>query len=392
MTRDPTDRAAALHEKTVALLDAGDLEGALRAGRQALHLFERHSGKGHPDVVNVLIELASVAQKQGDYARGLRWAQRAVDVTTRLRVRDDVLNQLRVGALRRLGSLHASRGDYRPAAKACRSALRIARKKLGVADVAGALNDLAVVCKYTSRFDEAGRLYREALRLTTRGSRGSENGSVATILHNLGGLEHARRRFGRAEPYARKSLVLRERALGRRHPDVAADAAALAAILHGLCARSKDRASASRYKREAASLYRRALEVFAIKFGKRHVEVGFNLGQLAALHQLGGALGEADRLYARALPIQRETFGPRHPQLALTLSNFCELRKAQGRLDEARASLKEALSIYRRALGPRHTDTLDCAKRLALVATAAEGKTPSPANRRPCSAHSWTRR
>jgi tetratricopeptide (TPR) repeat protein len=356
----------------VGLLDAGDLDGALRAGLQALRLFERHSGKRHPDVVNVLTELASVAQQQGEFARGLRWARRAVDIITRIRTRDDVVDQLRALALRRLGNLHVARGEYGPAAMASRRALRIARKSLGSSDVAGALNDLAIVCKYTARFDEAGRLYREALRLTTRA--GGADARVATILHNLGGLEHARGRFSRGEPYARKSVVLRERAVGRMHPDVAADAAALAAILHGLCARSKERSAASRYEREAASLYRRALRIFATSFGDRHVEVGFNLGQLAALHQLRGAVAKADRLYAQALPIQRETFGPRHPQLALTLTNLSELRMAQGRSDEARACLKEALSIYRRARGPGHPDSLDCAKRLSLLAAAGEGR------------------
>src|SRR5262249_60525157 len=55
----------------------------------------------------------------------------------------------------------------------------------------------------------------------------------ATIDHTLGGLEQARGRYWLGEPLARRAVQLRRRALGPDHPDVAADQAALAAILDG---------------------------------------------------------------------------------------------------------------------------------------------------------------
>src|SRR5436309_1759962 len=82
------------------------------------------------------------------------------------------------------------------------------------------------------RIDEAESVYQRA-RAILLAARGEESPEVATLYHNLGGLEHARGRYSRGEPFARHGLEIRERVLGPGHPNVAADAAALAAILDG---------------------------------------------------------------------------------------------------------------------------------------------------------------
>ena len=51
------------------------------------------------------------------------------------------------------------------------------------------------------------------------------------IYHNLGGLEHSAGNWARGEPFARMSVRIRKRALGSRHPIVAHDMTALAALL-----------------------------------------------------------------------------------------------------------------------------------------------------------------
>ena len=71
---------------------------------------------------------------------------------------------------------------------------------------------------------------------------------MASIWHNLGGLEHARGRPEIGEPYARKAWQLRRAALGDEHPDTVADEAALAGLLDGL----------GRYD-ESEPIYRKAL-------------------------------------------------------------------------------------------------------------------------------------
>ena len=89
------------------------------------------------------------------------------------------------------------------------------------------LNDLGVLRKAQGRYADAIAFYRRALPLVPR----SDRDARATLAHNLGGIEHARGNYARAEPHARRSVRLRTALHGADHPTVAADVAALAAIV-----------------------------------------------------------------------------------------------------------------------------------------------------------------
>lgn len=345
LTRDPTDRAADIHARAMALQDAGDPQGARRAGLVALRLFERHAGRRHPDVANVNLELALAEEALGRYPEALQRVRRALAILGPLRG----ANELRCQALTQLGSLHIARGEYGEAEVCYRRALVIARRTRATAAAASALNGMGMVCKYTARFAEGKAFYLEALRLTQR-AHGPRHPSVASILHNLGGLEHSRGQFARGEPFARRSVAVRLRALGPDHPHVAADQAALAAILAG---RGK--------RREAEQLYRRAIQVYGKALGTHHWEVGFNLGQLAALYQADGRLRDAGRLYGQAMRRLTAALGPRHPVLAMVQWNAASLHRLQKRHARADELLRSACAILRTALGPDHPDTVACA-------------------------------
>ena len=63
------------------------------------------------------------------------------------------------------------------------------------------LNRMGMRHKYAGRFTAAERAYRGAMALAlTR--RTPDAAVLADLYHNLGGLEHARRRFAAAEPLA----------------------------------------------------------------------------------------------------------------------------------------------------------------------------------------------
>ena len=87
-----------------------------------------------------------------------------------------------------------------------------------------------MVHKYAARFDDAEALCRRALGIIEAAC-GPDHIDAATIWHNLGGVEHARGRFVGGEIYARRSVQIRETVLGPDHVAVAADLAALAALV-----------------------------------------------------------------------------------------------------------------------------------------------------------------
>jgi tetratricopeptide (TPR) repeat protein len=246
------------------------------------------------------------------------------------------------------------RGEYAGAEPLLKRALLEVGGARGKQDplTAVVLNELGVLFKYMGRFAEAGKAYRRALRIVQGLAEDHpENhelcGFLASLYHNLGGLAHARGRFAKGEPWGRRSVELRAELLGEGHPEVAADQAALAALLDG-----------QRKFSEAEALYRQALAVFERHYGPVHYEVAVTLNNLAALCQAMHRFGEAEPLYRRALAIKACLLGRKHPDVAMTLNNLAVLAAEQGRRGEARRLCQRALAIFRQTLPAGHPKLL----------------------------------
>jgi tetratricopeptide (TPR) repeat protein len=217
-----------------------------------------------------------------------------------------VIGKLAARTLDRAAVGLRSRGLYEPARRLHLRALRLAERWLPPAERAAVLNNLGVLDKFAGRFAEAEELYGRALALAA-----CDEPSLAAILHNQAGLEHARGDHAAGEPLARRGLEIRERLLGREHPDVASDLAQLAAIVHGLGRHG-----------EAREMLERALPVLCDP-----AEIAAALNNLGALLlAVGDRAGAGDAL-TRALAIKRRVLGSGHPDTAITVANLETLRR-----------------------------------------------------------------
>jgi len=140
------------------------------------------------------------------------------------------LARWRVARLSRLGALRRRAGDPRGAERAYRQALAVAEHRLPADDLATARcrNHLGVVLKYAGAFAEAARLYDDAHAVFVA-RLGPAHPDVGMVMHNIGGLAHARGRSTEGEAAARRALCISAAALGDDHPATAADRTALAA-------------------------------------------------------------------------------------------------------------------------------------------------------------------
>ena len=111
---------------------------------------------------------------------------------------------------------------------------------------------------------------------------GTEDPRYATSLNNLALLYKAQGRYGDAEPFYKRALAIREKALGPEHPHVAT-----------------------------------------------------SLNNLALLYQAQGRYGDAEPFYKRALAIFEKALGPEHPNVATSLVNYAVLLRKIGRDAEA---------------------------------------------------------
>jgi tetratricopeptide (TPR) repeat protein len=258
--------------------------------------------------------------------------------------------QVRARSRAGLAGLLRLRGCYREAEREYLKGLADAKSTLGEEDpsMVPLLSGLGIVYKYTGQFDPAERVYYRALSLTEGHGRVNLN-QLADLYHNLGGLDHARGHFAHGEPLARRAVDLRIQALGEEHASVAADRAALAALLDGLGRND-----------EAEFLLRHAVRVLERIAGPNHGDVAAALNNLAAIRQKRGATDEAERLYRRALAIKERLNGADHPELTPTLNNLATLLRRRGQVDEAAALYQRALKILERTVEPDHPNLLAC--------------------------------
>jgi tetratricopeptide (TPR) repeat protein len=252
--------------------------------------------------------------------------------------------------LARRGRECRERGQYLEAEALYEQTLVVAETCLEKNDLelANLFNDAAVLYKYVARLDDARRLYLRASRIL-KANFGHRNHALASIYHNMGGLEHARGRYARAEVFARHSAAIREKSCGPEHPDVAADSAALAAILEGQ----------GKYE-EAESLYKRALSVFEKQMGPEHYEIAVNLNNLGSLNYALKRIDDSERFFRRASAMKEKLLGPEHPEVAVTLNNLAIVCQSRGKHEEAENLYKRCLCILKKVLRPDHPKITAC--------------------------------
>lgn len=244
-------------------------------------------------------------------------------------------------------------GDYRRASLMLRLTLGTAETLYGrnSPEVARLCNQSGVVGKYTGDFIYAERVYHRALTILHR-VYGPQHDAVATVYHNLGGLEHSRGHPETGEPWSALSVEIRQSLHGPDHPLVAADIAAWAPLLAG-CGRLD----------EAEMQLRRALKIF--EAAGDDYERAVTLHNLAALEQRRGAVREALADNVQALTIKLRLLGGGHPEIAMTLVNLGGLLyRTFDEPDRARRYLKHAVHILVPQVGPDHPTLLKARRTL----------------------------
>ncbi len=96
---------------------------------------------------------------------------------------------------------------------------------------------------------------------------------------------------------------------------------------------------------EAEPMYRRALEIREKSLGKDHPDVATSLNNLAELYRAQGKYAEAEPMYRRALEIFEKSIGENHPNVATVLENLAILLRQTNREAEAQEMEERARGI-----------------------------------------------
>ena len=209
---------------------------------------------------------------------------------------------------------------------------------------AAAHNEIGVIGKFAGRFVDAERHYRAAEPLIRR-LYGVRSREMATVWHNLGGLDHARGWYERGERVARRSVEIGRAVLPAGDLELHAHEVAYAALLDEL----------GRHD-ESLPMYRRALAAY--RRANDRYEIASTLHSLAAAEQSAGTYARARTHYTEALAALRACVGSAHPDVGRVLHNLATLEFAMGHDTRARELFARAAINLRASLGPSHRTTL----------------------------------
>jgi len=195
------------------------------------------------------------------------------------------------------GDRYRQAGQYSEAAESYRAAMSAAGDERQHAITA---NNLAALCGELRQYDEARRLYRQALdtwqRTLAPGAR-----EIATTLNNMGALYAAEHRYKDAAWYYKRALEI----------------SPLPNTLNNL---------AEMYRVEGRFTQAEKLfQQLIASLPEDDPTLGTALNNLGELYRIKGRSLEAGRLYRRALAVWERTLGPDHPYKAATLQNLALL-------------------------------------------------------------------
>ena len=163
-------------------------------------------------------------------------------------------------------------------------------------------------------------------------------------------------KYSTAIPLAERVLAIREKVLGKEHPDVATSLNNLALLY----------SNQGNYQ-QAEPLYQRSLAIWEKVLGKEHFSVATSLNNLAELYREQGNYQQAEPLYQRSLAIREKLLGKEHPAVATSLNNLALLYQARGNYQQAEPLLQHALAIREKVLGKEHPDVAKSLNNLALL-------------------------
>ncbi|MFN6558279.1 MAG: tetratricopeptide repeat protein [Nostoc sp. ChiSLP01] len=306
------------------------------------------------EVIWIFEGIGRFYEGQGLYKLAEPWGEECINVCQALFTGDhpDV-----AGSLNNLALLYNSQGRYSDAEPLLIEALAMT-KRLFAGDhpyVATSLNNLAALYKSLGRYSNAEPFLIEALAITKRLFAG-DHPYVATSLNNLAYLYKSLGRYSDAEPLYIDALAMTKRLFAGDHPDAAGSLNNLAGLYD----------SQGRYS-DAEPLYIDALAMTKRLFAGDHPDVATSLNNLALLYENLGRYSDAEPLYIDALAMRKRLFAGDHPDVASSLNNLALLYKSLGRYSDAEPLYIDALAMCQRVLGVNHPSTVTVQKNLAIL-------------------------
>lgn len=180
--------------------------------------------------------------------------------------------------------------------------------------------------------------------------------SAAITLNNIAELYRNYGRYDDAMKLYKRIKDIREKFLGKEHPDTSDTYNDIAIVYH----RQGDYAKTLEW-------YEKALDIRKTVLGKEHPSTATMYNNIAIVYTRQGDYAKALVWYEKALAIREKVLNKEHPTFAGTYNNIAFVYYSQGDYDKALEWHKKALAIREKVLGKEHPDTATTYNNIAGV-------------------------
>ena len=209
----------------------------------------------------------------------------------------------------------------------------------------GLLKDYAQFLYDYGKYKEAEPVLLRLISLREKGL-GKEHPDTATSYNDSGTTYDHLGNYTKALEYHFKALNIREKMLGKEHPDTATTYNNIGLTYYN----RGDYTKAIKYYFKAAAIYEKMLR-------KEHPHTATSYNNIAGVYYSQGDYTKALEYYFKALDIQEKVLGKEHPDTATTYNNIGLTYFNLNDYPKAIEYLQKALGIFEEMLGPNHPYT-----------------------------------
>lgn len=212
-------------------------------------------------------------------------------------------------------------------------------------------------------------LWERALLIREK-AQGPDHPDLAMNLSILAVLYQEQHKYTQAETFYKRFLAIAEKA------GVTDEDPSVSGVLKGMVRLYEEMGR----NRDAIPIMKRSLANTEKEWGANHPRVALDLERMARLYSADGQYVQAELLYKRALAIFDKEAGSRNPKhggwesfsVAFVLDGLAELNRAQGQYTQAEPLYKRALAILEKAHGPDDPRVAKILEHLAALYRATQ--------------------
>jgi len=303
------------------------------------------SAESHSSIGRVYFDL-------GKYDLALGEHQKALDIRDTTLGKD---NPKIAETYNDIGRALLWQNNYQLALNFYERALKILEGQPDTSDKGTTYNGIANAYSDQGDYTKALEYYNKALAIREK-VLGKEHPDTATSYNNIANAYSDQGDYTKALEYYNKALAIREKVLGKEHPDTAGSYSNIGSVYY-------DKGDYPR----ALEYYNKALAIREKLHGKEHPDTASSYLGIGNVYQAQGDYPRALEYHNKALAINEKILGKEHPDTAGSYNNIAMVYKAQGDYPRALEYHNKALAIREKVLGKEHPDTATSYNNIANV-------------------------